>query len=255
MTLTPASSRDGSRLGQAGLSPTADAGLSAAQGAGLTPPSSRSSSGLDAYIAAVLDSSPRAFYKLDDLSGLPVDSSGNGLDMTSKTIAAGHYRQAGPFDGWFATYFGGDESCSRAAISAQNDNVTIESWFNLQILQADTQGMIGQQSGGAGYALYMTAATKPVVLLQGVGFEALWPTAVAIGDWHLLVATRRAGVWKYAMDGVIVSANAGSDAPNTPWTTTAIHGASAMAALYSMTAFYDRSLPDDEILAHFEAAA
>lgn len=210
--------------------------------------------GVANYTAAVLASAPDAYWPLDEYNAVR-DISGNNRPMTSLSIPAAQYGQAGPVNGFKGVRCPGSTGATRASFSTQLDNFTAEFWFNGEVFAADFQGMFANQDGGtAGWQFLMRSSRRVVALAQGVGFLATGNTILTASTWYHLVVTRRSTVWMYFVNGQVDLANAGTTSPVGTPATTFIHTASSLQGLYSHVAYYDRSLSNAEIATHYQAA-
>lgn len=208
---------------------------------------------LAAYTAAVLGDSPVAYWKLDEASGLPQDSSGNGRHMTSKTIDGSHYEQTGPFSGWKSIVFAGGEKASRSQVSTAINNFTYEGWLRLEIVGDVNQALFSNQAGSSGWAILTRQSLQLRALLQGVAGEGEG-SALTVNTWYHVVISRRAGSWLYFLNGAADGTSKGSDTPGGSPTSCTIHGGDSIQAHHSHVAYYDSALSDSAILAHYNAA-
>lgn len=205
------------------------------------------------YEAAVAASSPRAWWKLDDVSGNPVDSSGNSLNMTSSSITT--YQEPGPFTGWDAIECVNSSGGSRAAVSTQVDNVTFECFLRVDAVGAANQFVFANQATNNGWAVLLSTDLKIQALVQGVAFQSKSPNALVAGEWYHIVVTRRSTVWKYFVNGLPDTTSAGTSTPNASPTVTSLFGSASFSGAMAQAAYYDTALSDATILAHYEAAA
>lgn len=205
--------------------------------------------GLAEYEAAVLASSPRAYWQMDEASGLAQDSSGNGLNMTTTNAAA--YQVAGPFAGFLGMTFNAGSVASRAAVSSAANNMTIEMFVCVRAIGASNAELFRQATAWSIWVQDASHARQPRVNAGGT-LEA-FGSAFTFNVWTHFVVTRRAGTWIYFRDGATDVANAGGAAPGATFTTTQVNG-SNMQATYSQVAYYETSLSDATILAHYNAA-
>lgn len=206
------------------------------------------------YVAAVLASSPRAYWQMQEASGNPQDSSGNALHMTSISAGA-DYREPGPI-GAFAIRFTGGEGVSRATISTVVNNFTLEQWVQVQVVTGNDMGLCANGNLGAnGWGVLIDTTRKFQYLAGGVALGANSALALTLSAWHHVAVVRRAGTWEYYVDGTVDTANAGTTAPNAPsGGTTAANGGSSLQAAYAHYAVYETALSAAAIAAHFAAA-
>jgi hypothetical protein len=211
---------------------------------------------LEEYEAAVLADNPVAFWPLQDASGDLEDISGNNLPFTVHT-GIDYQFSAGPIADTTSIRIQGGEVISRDQISAATDNLTLEFWIHpIDVLDVN-QGMMANQQGGlAGYTVLLQGGTlKWRVVAQSVGFLNESAGAVVEDAWNYLVITRDAGTWKYYLNGVVDTANAGNANPGAPvGGTTLLNGANSITALYACAAFYDTALSAAQVAAHYAAS-
>lgn len=209
------------------------------------------------YISEVLADSPKAFWEEQDASGNPVDSSGNGLDMTSIS-GSPSYRKIGPQGNDYGIETAGSQQFSRSTISTVVNNLTIEMWLYPEIITDIRQGVfLNGNSASNGYGVYVDTSTlKYHVLICGVAFGAASTTPLVLNVWQHLVVVRRSGQWEYWRNGVQDATNPGTTAPNTPsGGSTAIGNpfSASMQAAQAYVAFYETALSSTRIAAHYNA--
>lgn len=204
------------------------------------------------YVAAVLASSPRAYWKLDESSGLPQDSSGNGLHMTGSagTITRG---VVGPFADFLGYQFEGGAGVSRAAVSTQQDDFTFEAWLRPQVITNDDQTLLKNNTVSQGWDLVIDTNFRYQGLVQGVAFLPYGATTLAANKWAHVVVMRRAGAWLYFVNGS-PDGTPGSSTPGGAPTVTGIGGSVSVQFRASHVAYYNVALSDADVLAHFSAA-
>lgn len=232
------------------------------------------------YAKEVLADTPTAFWKYQDAARtLPVDISGNGLDMTTED-KRGHWRAAGPFNySTDATRSApadprqpGDWSIANAAyrrsiVSAAQNNWTMELWIMTQGVYVDAMNIFGNgdrntNAGGAnnGYDLFWSGTGgKFQVGYASVSVNTDSAVSIAANLWYHIVVTRSAGTLIYYVNGAVDTANA--DSTHTPIVPT--NGASggtkvgcqSTTALQTIAypAFYTTVLSPTRVTAHFAA--
>lgn len=207
------------------------------------------------YEAAVAASSPTAWWKLDDASGPPVDSSGNGFDMSTENIT--EFQADGPFAGWEgkAIRCGASAGCSRANVGTATDNFTFECWVQPVAISDNFQFFMSNQAAGQGWGVFFGATWFFQAISQGVAFEAVSAVPLVQGDWYHLVVLRRSGTWRYYLNGNVINTNAGTDTPNGSPTAFSLLGAPNLETRMSQAAYYETALSDTEIADHYAAAA
>lgn len=217
------------------------------------------------YTAAVLADSPVAFYKLDEASGLPQDSSGNGRHMTT-TTGSPQYQQTGPFSGSSAIYFnaaGALENFSTGTpVSTATSNVSAECWGKgLQHASGAQRFMNNGDGITTGWRLYKdSGAGKTVSLTVGSsGNIALVPKSCSDDQWyHYVIVLNGTTDWDLHVNGDLFLADIFEGVSGvfvTPATETRIGPATNSANIWvSNVSFYDSILSPTRIRAHYEAA-
>jgi hypothetical protein len=165
------------------------------------------------YVAAVLATTPRAYYQCQEAAGLPQDSSGNGLHMTAGSATT--YRVAGPMSD-FGIRIGGGQGFTRASISAVVNNLAMMAWLNPVAITGDGQHLLCNHSGSTGYVTFLNQTLKWQNTCLNVAAQSASVGTLAIGTWKHIVVVRDAGTWKYYLNGAIDTANAGTSAPIAP---------------------------------------
>lgn len=213
------------------------------------------------YASEVLADNPLGFWKLDDTSGLPVDSSGNSRNATSVTIKA--YRVLGPVNE--APYGIGEDGNKKILI----DNATYGNVWNLTVgtieIWARQTGVANP--GGGGYAVLISRQQfYGIFLFNGEFVIYDWgastprQTGMFPGSgWHHYACAFNSGVTNGTFlyyDGQLVLT-----------TTMTINGNSASLGIsgydfggqeltgdVSHAAIYGTQLSRDRVLAHYRAA-
>ena len=211
------------------------------------------------YVAAVLADAPVCFYKLDETSGNPADSSGNGNNITS-VDGAPTYRQAGPLPGSFSIRTADSSQLNRTPTpSVVVNNFTMEAWVKLGgAVGANDSGVWNVGSAGSnGWRLVLdTNGTFQVIVNPATALANSAGVLTAAG-FRLITIVRRAGTWEYWLDGAADTANAGTTAPGAPGANS-MQWAQDLAANYqtfwSLGSFYATALSAARIAAHYSAA-
>lgn len=172
-----------------------------------------------AYAEAVAADSPRAYWRLGEASGsVAADTSGNGLTSSYLNgVTLGVPGVSGDGDA-AASFDGVDDRLSRALVSAQTADLTLEAWVYPEgTLHPHPLIVYNGHSGLNGYGLYLSDGSCGYgdvfyVLAGGVACNAAGSGgAIRSGEWTHLVATRTAaGVWTVYVNG---------ESKNTGWTT------------------------------------
>jgi len=205
------------------------------------------------FDAAVLADSPWAYWNCQDAGDFPVDSSGNGRDMESKSGTI-DYEQTGPMED-FAILLGGGEYVRRTTSApSATDNFTM-------MLLAKRVAFNSQDKTITDFA--NPGANGFGIATIGSGFryhshaQALGPQSAGdISDtvFTLVHVVRASGTWIYYIDGEVDTANAGS---------TGVGAASGRICYLQRDtdvsmqvagwAVFETALSDERIAAHFAA--
>lgn len=206
--------------------------------------------------ALILAEGPSAWYKLDDASGNPVDSSGNGAHMDSIT-GAPSYQQGAPFPGGQSVLIHNADRFTRSTqVTTLTDNVTIELWVNV-VTQVGDAYVYNGNGGGNGYGLMGgSAGTTVRALLGGVNFLSDSNGIVPTYAWSMINLVRRATVWEYWINGRKDSSSPGSTSPNLPSGVTFLGPGGGGGSEYyaSNLVIYPSAQSGDDILARYNAA-
>lgn len=219
------------------------------------------------YVAAVLADSPRAYWKLDEASGLPQDSSGNGFHMTNSNSTSGAptYHATGPMlGGDFAIAFlrSNLDGFSRStSITSAVDNFTYELWMNWNGGTTDEGYIMCNIGSGVGHHFEMRQPSKKLEMTyDAVADMGLSATTFVASTWYHVVMLRRSGTTFYYVNGALDSTK-GTNTPNiptqgptialpntTPATSNTFDGSLAHCA------YYQTALSAARILVHYNAA-
>lgn len=209
--------------------------------------------GQAAYKAAVLASSPAAYYLLDENSGLPLDSSGNALPMTASS-GTPVYRQVGPMTGGAYGVKMDGSSFSRAQLTGNQDFITFEFWLKMPVLSDSNHSLVGNNNGGAnGYEMITPTAGHYAFVLQGLAILGSNSSVLLADTWYYITG-RRNTQWRYATNAVADGAPNTID-PNAPsGGTFNINRDTGGTFIISNLAFYLSELSIGTQLAHYNAA-
>ena len=185
---------------------------------------------------------------MDDFSGNPQDSSGNGNHMT--TMTATQYRQPGPYGGMWAILFNAGQKAQRLQVSTQLDNVTWEAWVNVVSITSGGDEIF--RNSGSGWGVLLNTNLKIQAEAPGVGTASQANTALVASTWYHLGVVREAGIWKYYRNGAFET-NAGALVPVATPNNTAINPGDFTKMYHSNVAIYDSALPESTFLAHYQA--
>lgn len=214
----------------------------------------------DTYAALVLQDKPQAFWKMDDTTGLPQDSSGNGRHFGSFAVsppAAANYRIQGPFDGMFGIKLDASSACVASVVSTATDNITWEAWVQPTDLNVGgTNPILMNGTNANGFSIcFVASGSISYSLFQSRANGTLQTAGTQVGllAWHYLVVVRNNGTWQYYRDGLVDLDNAGSTTPNTPTSKTQVGPDTGGSAVYSNIAYYNKALPLSTIFARYRA--
>lgn len=206
-----------------------------------------------AYISAVMADSPRAFWKLQETSGLPQDSSGNGLHMTS-TTGSPTYSQTGPMGDLAILLNAGPNRFSRSPTSTVTDNFTCELWFKIASHTGAATIYRDDNNGGVGWGLQIDATAHITGYYNSLTTSA-GATALTTGNWYHIVVLRRSGTWEIYVNGSVDNGSAGTGAPGSPGAGVVQLGdGTALAFHAAYMAVYESALSSGRIAAHYSSA-
>ena len=211
-----------------------------------------------AYTRAVLADTPLAFYKLDEASGLPQDSSGNGNHMTAlHNVGAGtvSYQETGPFSGASSIHYNGvgsngDVYHQISVFNTAVDNISLECW----IVGTTAGGLAGGPANHT-FGVRILTAIRATVNGSFQGTGKLVGGAQDLSFFHCVIV-RRAGNWELYINGELYEI-AGTTTPSTPTanfvigSTPSVNGQNTYI---SNVSFYNTALSATRIQAHYEAA-
>lgn len=211
-----------------------------------------------AYTTAVLADSPWVFFKLDEASGNPQDSSGNARHVTS-TDGSYTYQQTGPFSGSFGVFPANSSqfNVGTPAAPSATDNITAEMWLKAGSTVGTNNSFILGIGNGWNVAVD-TDLTFQVRIATGATFLTNSTAALSTSAWKHIVCVRDSGTWKYYVNGTIDTANAGTTAPTDPGGGGAIiqfaqDFASDYQVAWSNFAYYTSALSSTQVAAHYDA--
>jgi len=204
---------------------------------------------------AVRSGGPLAIWRLDDPSGNFLDTSGPFVQGTHPFVPSGtvSYGQPGPAAGWPAISVDGGGGSQSSFSTAMND-ITFEAWFMPTSVDADHQVIFANVNGGQGWALLINMNGKLQVVVNGSTYLAESRASLDNGTWYHIVVMRRAGTWRYYLNGEVDTPNAGTAAPGSAVTTMKLLGSPDLQASMATAAYYERALTGGEVRDHYEAA-
>jgi hypothetical protein len=196
---------------------------------------------------------PRVFYKMQDQSGNPVDSSVNGLNIGT-VAGTPDYSQSGLLDHVSTIVLGGGETLSRAVPSTAVNNIAMEMLFELQVIGLNDQKIFYMGNSGAnGWGLLVSVDGSYRGLMGGVAFMDT-ATALSTSTWYHVVLTREAGTWKYYVNGTATDTSASTSAPTAPTGNLTI-GDTALQLKCCMFAMYEQALTAGMVSARYAKLA
>lgn len=208
------------------------------------------------YIAEVLADTPRAFWKFQDASGSPTDSSGNGLTLSTVT-GVPLYQQAGPMNDFSISCPGGVNFQRATPVSTVQDNFTMETWVFVVTVGAAGRTVMANDSTGSGVGWGIGINTDFTFnYYAGNGIQGASSTvALSASVWYHLVVLRRSGTWEYYINGVVDQINAGTTAPGVSDGPSQVGAGNNLSARFAYPTIYESALSVDRIQAHYAATS
>lgn len=207
------------------------------------------------YLDEVMADAPVALWEMQDDSGNPVDSSGNGYDMTSVTNTP-DYAQIGPMEDRSIRCVGGETILRSSHVSVVQSNFTVELILDLQAVTVNNMTLFHNGNPGSnGWGISVNANGTVKYLCGGVAFgTASFQVYEGLGRFTHLVMKKESGAggaFSYWKDGVL-DRTVGTTNPNVPNGTVTLGGASIQTA-YSYVAVYETALSSARIAEHYAA--
>jgi hypothetical protein len=162
---------------------------------------------------------PKFFARLDDPEwGTLMDITPNYhyLDAFSGSPT---FRGSGPPGQTYAMDFdtGGDFAEAATAASTVTNNFWMRVWVYLHSVGANNQRLFYNGNSGAnGWGILIDTNRTFQFLAGGVALGANSAGALSLSTWHCIDIVRDAGTWVYYLDGLLDTANAGTNTPNAP---------------------------------------
>lgn len=205
------------------------------------------------YVSAVLADGPYFFYRFNETSGLPQDSSGNGFHMTN-IVGVPQYVVPGARDGWLAIQL--DAAFVGLGMPASsNAAFTNEFWTYVSGAPSGDFALCQHGAGGlSGLSVQLRTSMKYRGIAEGVSVLADGSTLSA-GTWYYSAIVWDGAVWTYYLNGAVDVANAGVAVPGIPSGTSGAQAANGTVARISHWAWYLSALSPATIAAHYAAAA
>lgn len=212
-----------------------------------------------AYIKAVMADTPKAFWPMQEESGLPSDISGNSLPFTSKKRQP-VYRRPGPFGSDYSIHMAANTGLIRSTpVSTATNNISHEFWIYIEELGgSSTNSVFLNGNGSTGFGADLLTSGKFQGFCEGVAGLSQSTTAMSAGSWYHWVFVRDAGTWVYYVNGAVDVANAGTNTPNVPSGTTKVGNPSNNdTSIYRIAyvAFYESALSSTQVANHYNATA
>lgn len=227
--------------------------------------------GQTTYVSTVLADSPRAYYRMNEASGQPQDSSGNSMH-TTVTNGSPTYRQPGPLlsdvsdkaIGFLASnsdYFEAPDN----AILDYGDVFTLEAWVKRGGTGAVEHFIVGKGDDGVNRAGGLYIQDDRVMLAQTDVAPMIYSTTHITDTtrWHHIVATKNGATMRTYVDGrdvtdLATASNLTCQNTSRPLTIGAEyngaggHG-SYMAGGLDEVAVYNTALSAERVWAHYAA--
>jgi hypothetical protein len=213
------------------------------------------------YASEVLADAPKAYYRMQEASGLIQDSSGNGNHATSSTGTA-TYQQVGPITSDpsdFSIFFNADDFIIPDDVDIDfGDIVTVEAW-----LYRDDTGTTRAFTGRGSNALtlfILDADSKLGAAKAGVAIIVYSTIALSTSTWYHVAYTKSGATSKIYIDGVdrtgtVTDATLADPGAGVPMRVGAdYNGTLTWLGGLDEVAFYSTALSEARIQAHYNAA-
>lgn len=199
--------------------------------------------------------SPKVFYKLQDASGNPVDSSGNGFNMNSIT-GTPDYHQTGPTDAFSIRLQAGEViERSTGPVSTVTDNFTVEIVMKLSTIGGDGRNCFANGDTN-GWGIMIDGDTKFRSYINGGGGSGVKSAnAVPTGSFAHLVVHRDAGQWRYYFNGNLDTDGAAGGTPGAPTGPMRVGAGSLLDGWFAYCAVYESALSATRIGVHYNQLA
>ena len=212
------------------------------------------------YSSEVLADTPIVYYRMNDASGNPQDSSGNALHITGSTGAGSvAYGEASPITSDPAAAsirFFPDETFTRPddPLLDLGDVVTMECWFKNNLLG---NGGVIIDKGANAYEMLLWTDNKYNLSKGGVGEIA--ESSVIDLNWHHAAITKNGASYFIYIDGVEDTTDVLGNLTLTNATDQLCIGNVAgtgfgISGWLAELAIYPTALSQERVLAHYEAA-
>jgi hypothetical protein len=195
---------------------------------------------------------PKAFWKMQEASGNPQDSSGNGLHIDTIN-GTPTYQQAGPMSDYGILCDAAEYLQRSTAVTTTNTNLTVELWIYVTDIAANGRGVV-VPGLTAGWSVDIDI-DRQFKFYNGTGNAADSAGSVALNGWtHMAVARDASSIAYYINGAVDTDPATPNSAVTAPSGITQINATNFMAARYAYVAIYESKLSAARVLAHYNAA-
>lgn len=215
---------------------------------------------LEQYVDAVLANSPVGYWKMDESSGLPQDSSGNGNHMTAVT-GSPSYQQAGPFGAGsieLAIEYPSAANHERAVVSTATANITVEMWVRRNGGTSAGSNIFHHGTTSGGFEIeYSNTIGAFRGNLPGVGTLGSMGT-IPDTTWTYIALRRETTTWTgylIPVGGSDTVSVPGTASPGTPVGNTRILGTAATSTRVAHLAYYESAVPWEQLGLRYLIAA
>lgn len=228
------------------------------------------------YSAEVLADTPKLFWKLQDASGNPVDSSGGGFNADTSFGTVSYQARTGPFSTDYGLRLGSGTAkggFSRSvSVSTVNNPWSIEIWVypvtmpgSLDSVLCGNSNRANDNTGGGtgGYEMATPSTGSKLHLgLPNVGDEPDMTNSLALNAWNHVVMTKASGsggTVKYYFNGASDNASVTIDNPAAGSGTRTMKVGCNFGSNYDLYvayfAVYEIELSSSRVSAHYNAGA
>jgi len=198
------------------------------------------------YREYVLKLGPVAYWPMNDLSGLPVDVSGNSRDMTAVN-GSPTYGEQGPMSEPTVGYPSGAYH-ERAVVSTRVNDFAVCFWIYRDGTPTANGDIFTHGTTSGGFQIEWNTTNGTIrANLPSVGTLANFAT-LSNQTWTFIVCGKNTGVggtWLAGPNGTLASS--GTAAPGTPVGNTRVGGQVSTQTRLSHVAFFDRMLTQNEV--------
>ncbi len=216
---------------------------------------------MTAYDNTILADSPLAYWKLSDLSGSAIDSSGNnhsGTYINSPTLGQTGLLSQDVTAGEKCVLFNGTNNYIQVAAGSWQNAATYtgEAWVKLTI---DQPGMIMQSYNPDKRFTFYTSVSGAASIYTDVGateyYLPIGQGALSLNTVYHLAFTHDGANLKYYVNGILMGMRAATGNLNTSTSSPLILGGtfSYLAGYMEKVAIYGTALSATRIMAHYTA--